>query len=360
MKVTVFGSGNGGCASAFDFAQHGHEVSLIDFEQFKNNLSQISEAGGIRCEGMLEGFASVAYVGTDIQRGIEAADLIVIVGPAYSTEKIAKACKPYLRDGQKILISPGSCAGSIVFKKNIGRKITDSDILIAEFSTLPYATRILEDGVVYVYLKLKGGYYMSALPASFNREFYSAIQDVYPNVLFAENVLQTSLQNANPVIHPSVTLLNASLIERSGGDFLFYEEGVTEASGRLIEALDKERMEIGKAIGVKVVPDPTLGILQGYMLEDNYVTGYSLAPGFKGIMAQSRLDNRYITEDVAYGLIFLTDLASLAGVKTPGMDAVIQVASIIMGRDFKSEGARTLEVLGLNDCSIEEIISLIQ
>ena len=102
----------------------------------------------------------------------------------------------------------------------------------------------------------------------------------------AESVLQTSLQNANPIIHPAVTLSNAARIELTGGDFLFYEEGVSDSVGRLIEALDKERIAIGKELGVSILPDPEMGMRQGYMLEANYGSGYRKAPGFLGIGAQ--------------------------------------------------------------------------
>ena len=34
MNIAVLGSGNGGCAVAFDCAANGHQVRLFDFEQF--------------------------------------------------------------------------------------------------------------------------------------------------------------------------------------------------------------------------------------------------------------------------------------------------------------------------------------
>ena len=165
------------------------------------------------------------------------------------------------------------------------------------------------------------------------------------------SVFQTTLQNGNPVIHPAVTLLNAGLLERTGGDFLFYEEGVTESVGRLIEAVDRERLAIAEALGVPVLSEPEIGIRQGYMLEHNYSTAYSRAPGFLGIKAQSELDHRYLTEDVGWSLILFTDLASRVGVATPVMDAVIQVASVVLARDFRGEGKRTLRTLGLDGLS---------
>ncbi len=62
--------------------------------------------------------------------------------------------------------------------------------------------------------------------------------------------------------------------------FYFYEDGVMPGVGRLMKAVDDERIAIGKALGVKIIPDPELGIEQGYMTSSDYETGYSSAPGF--------------------------------------------------------------------------------
>ena len=94
------------------------------------------------------------------------------------------------------------------------------------------------------------------------------------------------------------------------------------------------------------------------MREENYSTGYSTAPGFLGIGAQSQLDHRYLTEDVGYSLIFLTDLAARLGVRTPVMEAVITIASVVLARDFRAEAARTVDTLGLERLSREELAAL--
>jgi len=107
-----------------------------------------------------------------------------------------------------------------------------------------------------------------------------------------------------------------------------------------------------------VLSEPDLGVLQGYMREANYSTGYSTAPGFLGIGAQSQLDNRYLTEDVGYSLVFLSDLAGRVGVETPAMKALITLASVVLGRDFRGEGARTLATLGLDGMSAGDLAAL--
>ena len=57
MKISVLGAGAGGTAVAFDWAAHGHEVRLFDFEQFPDNVRHVAASGRIEAEGGLEGSA---------------------------------------------------------------------------------------------------------------------------------------------------------------------------------------------------------------------------------------------------------------------------------------------------------------
>ncbi len=355
MNVAVLGSGNGGCAVAFDFAAHGHQVSLFDFERFPRNIRAIQDRGGIHAEGELSGFAPVVYAGHDVAQAMHGAEVVFAVGPAYSTEPFAVQCRPHLKPGQVVVVCPSSCGGGLEFKNKAGLSIRDESILVAETSTLPYAVRVTEPGRIKVFLKLRGGILLAALPAKNTSPVLERIREVYPAMGAAENVLQTSLQNGNPVIHPAVSLLNAALIERTQGDFFFYEEGVTPAVGRLMESIDRERIAIGHKLGIEIVPDPELGRQQGYMRVADYDAGYATAPGFKGIQAQKMLDNRYFHEDVGYGLVFMKNLADQLGVDTPNMSAVIRLASVVMNRDYLDEAPRTMQSLGLSGHNVEQL-----
>jgi opine dehydrogenase len=358
MKITVLGAGAGGTAVAFDCASHGHEVRLFDFAQFPDNIAAIASQGGIAAEGDIAGFADVAYSGHDIDEALQGAELVYVVGPAYSTEPFGEAVAGKLQEGQTVIVTPGSCGGALAFKRAAGLGVDDDSIRLAETSTLHYAVRLTEPGKVRVFLKLKAGNLLAALPNTHTQEILQLIADVYPSMEPAGNVLQTSLQNANPIIHPAVTLSNAARIEMTGGDFLFYEEGVSDSVGRLIEALDLERIAIGQKLGITILPDPEMGMRQGYMLENNYGSGYRKAPGFLGIGAQAQLDHRYLHEDVGYGLVFMSSLGRQVGVETPGMDSVIEVASIVMARDYRAEALRTPDTLGIANRSVEELGTL--
>ena len=358
MKITVLGAGAGGTAVAFDCASHGHEVRLFDFAQFPNNIATIASQGGIKAEGDIAGFGDIAYSGHDIDDALRDAELVYVVGPAYSTEPFGEAVAGKLRAGQTVIVTPGSCGGALAFKRAAGLDLVDDSIRVAETSTLHYAVRLTEPGKIRVFLKLKAGNLLAALPNTHTQEILQLIADVYPSMEPAVNVLQTSLQNANPIIHPAVTLSNAARIEMTGGDFLFYEEGVSDSVGRLIQALDKERIAIGEKLRLTILSDPEMGMRQGYMLENNYGSGYRKAPGFLGIGAQPQLDHRYLHEDVGYGLVFMSGLGRQVDVETPGMNAVIKLASIVMARDYRAEALRTPETLGIADRSAEELSNL--
>lgn len=352
----MLGAGGGGLAVAYEWASHGHEVSLFSHPGHDHEIGPIRARRGVTAEGVLEGFAPIRTATTDIAEAMEGAEAALVVGPAYATEIIARDVAHHLRPGMTVVVCPGSCAGSIAFKQAAGLDLYDEEVLVGETSTLPYAARAA-GGTVRIFHRFDTGLYAAAAPRSGTDRVVELLRHVYPNTEAAASVLQTTLQNGNPVIHPAVTLLNAALIERTGGDFMFYEEGVTQATGSVMEAVDRERMAIAEVAGVSISSEPDIGVREGYMRVANYTTGYSTAPGFLGIKAQHHLDHRYLTEDVGYSLVFWADLARALGVPTPTIDALIAITSVVLRRDLRGEEARTLTSIGLAGLSREDLLA---
>jgi len=359
VNVTVVGSGNGGLAVAAEWAHRGHRVSVYSApEHAHHNIDAMAANGGIHSEGRLEGFMPVAFAGTDIEAAMDDADVVFVVGPAFATEPHASVMAPHLRPGMVVIVCPTSCVGSLAFKKAAGLPLSDSAVLVGETSTLPYACRADGEGTVHVFHRFDTGFFAAALPRAGTPRLLEVLRQVYASTEAASSIFQTTLQNGNPVIHPAVTLLNAALLERTGGKFLFYEEGVTPSVGRLMESVDRERLSIAAALGVPVLSEPELGVREGYMLESNYTTGYSTAPGFRGIGAPDHIDSRYLTEDIGYSMVFWTDLARHLQVPTPVMDAVVQIGSVVLGVDVRAQGARTMQSMGLAAMSRQELSEL--
>jgi opine dehydrogenase len=347
MNVAVLGAGGGGLAVAYEWASQGHRVALYAQRAHDHHLAPVRERGGIQAEGVLEGFAPLAAVTSDIAEALDGVQAVFVVGPAYATEPFGADARGHLRPGMIVVVCPSSCAGSLAFKHAAGLGLFEEGIVVGETSTLPYAARASLHASVRIFHRFDTGFWAAAAPRGGTPRLLEVLRRVYRNTEEAAGIFQTTLQNGNPVIHPAVTLLNAALIERTGGDFMFYEEGVTEAVGRVMKAVDDERLAIARALGVAILAEPDLGVRQGYMTEPSYSTGYSTAPGFRGIKAQNELHHRYLTEDVGYSMVFLTDLARHLSVPTPVMDAVIRLASIVAGEDFAAERARTMDNTGL-------------
>jgi len=92
---------------------------------------------------------------------------------------------------------------ALAFAKMLKDEGVKKDINIAESHILPWGCRLVEPGTVQIMVwavKLL----LATLPAKRIDKVLPAVREMYP-VVPAENVLATSLNNLNPVVHPVVT-----------------------------------------------------------------------------------------------------------------------------------------------------------
>ena len=125
-----------------------------------------------------------------------------------------------------------------------------------------------------------------------------------------------------------------------------------------MEAMDRERQRIGQKFGIDLIS------IQDWLYVTYHVEGSNVfeamrnTPAYEGVLGPASLNNRYIFEDLPTGLVPMTMLGRAVGVPTPVMDAVVTLTGAMTGIDYIKSG-RTLEKLGLENKSIEEIICLI-
>jgi opine dehydrogenase len=77
------------------------------------------------------------------------------------------------------------------------------------------------------------------------------------------------------------------------------------------------------------------------------------------ISGPSSMKDRYITEDVPYGLVTTAHIARMFHVETPVIDAIIELTSVVNEADYRREG-RSLEALGIAGLSKEKLLDLLQ
>jgi opine dehydrogenase len=130
---------------------------------------------------------------------------------------------------------------------------------------------------------------------------------------------------------------------------------VTPNVGRLMEALDAERLAIAAACGVQVRT-----IFEHYHLS-YHVPVASIAEmnaelHRRGIGGQgpATADSRYVTEDVPYGLAVTAALGRMAGCPAVLHQAGVALFSALYGRDFAAENT-LLSELGLEQLTLEQL-----
>ena len=130
-----------------------------------------------------------------------------------------------------------------------------------------------------------------------------------------------------------------------------YKEGITEHTINILQAVEKERVALGRALGFEVEGARESRINRGYLKEDKSKTLQELfntSEVFGQIKGPTSVTNRYITEDISTGLVLWSSLGKILKVPTPNIDAIIVLGGTLLQTDFYKTGL-TVEKLGIKD-----------
>jgi opine dehydrogenase len=356
QKIAVMGAGHGGVAAAADLTLRGFEVRL--HARREDSLAPFRAAGGIRVRGVHEGLVPIELMTTNAAEAVAGADLVMLVVPAMAHEFYAAALAPVLRPTLPVFINPGHTGGSLHFVHRLRQAGYGEEVRACETVTLTYICRKEASDTVNIYSYTRNLKF-AAFPGRHADALHDGIKALYPEIVAASSVLETALANINAVLHTPAMLMNAGWIEDTGGDFLFYRQGITPAVGRVIAEIDAERMAVAAALNV-----PSAGTLE-FFHRAGLTTDAAAAAGDISracresapnatIKSPPSLDHRYMHEDVGYGLVPFAALGDLAGIETPAIDALVQLCSVLMGIDYAATGL-TLANMGLAGIAADDL-----
>jgi opine dehydrogenase len=195
---------------------------------------------------------------------------------------------------------------------------------------------------------------LAALPSKETARVVKDLKDFYP-VVAASNVLETSLNNLNPIVHPVGTVLNAGAVDSRKEGFHLYRDGTTPSIARAIKAVFEEVSQVGEAVGVKMLDYPEKTFWKKSTIMSHYFKSpFDMESTVAHISGPASMQSRYITEDIPYGLVPVAGLAFSYGVDIPIIDATICLASTINERDYYQAG-RSLGELGIAGLKREEL-----
>ena len=129
-------------------------------------------------------------------------------------------------------------------------------------------------------------------------------------------MIGVDLGNLNPAVHYGIAMFNLTRMELA--EDRAQQAHITPAVARFLEDLDRERLAVAEAFGVKA-----RSIHQAYAVPGKVEIGplaemmRQIVVTRKGVNGPKTLDSRYVTEDVPYGLQTTIRLADLTGVEVP-------------------------------------------
>lgn len=354
QRFAVLGAGNAGLALAAYLSLRGFEARLHN--RGAARLHAVRSEGGVWLEWpsarggsarATRAFASLAVATTSLAEAIGEAEVILVATPATAHRDLAAGLAPHLRDGQAVVLNPGRTGGALEFRQVLDHEGCTADVVVAEAETLVFACRADASARATIF-GAKRRVRLAALPARRTVELLHRLRPAFPQFGPAQHVLATGFANIGAVFHPAPLLLNLGRVE-AGHAFEYYHGAVTPSVARVMEAVDAERLAVARAWGVRVpsavdwladtygTPRPVDGGLHAAILA---------TPAYAGIQSPATPDCRYLTEDVPAGLVPLSELGRAAGVATPHMDALVELASTVQGVDLRSSGRR-LDRLGI-------------
>jgi opine dehydrogenase len=357
-EIAIIGAGNGGCAAAADLSLRGFSMRL--YGRSIATIDPIRSRGRIEITGALgDHDVPISLITSDAGEAIRGADLVILMGPTHAHAAIADTIAPHLTDQQILMAAPGHTLLLIPNSLRAkGRRIAG----YCDTATLPYIARKSSPTSVRITQAAKYLIF-AAFPGNRADELVERIRSVYPALQPGANLLETVFPYTNAIHHPPAILCNAGRVEATGGDYYHYYDGISPAVGRLVDALDRERLAIARALGVRALPFVEQFHRIGYTTDAARRTGlayeaFHQSEPDRWIKAPGSLDHRFLNEDVPYGLVLLSELGKLANVATATIDHVICLACAATGKDYRAQGL-TLARLGLAGRSPAETTALL-
>lgn len=328
MRVAILGAGAIGLASAALLCQRGHQSVLW------------APTGGVLPVGPLVATGAVAgsfrpEIAADCAAALADAEAVLIAVPGYAHRAVIEAAAPHLLAGQTVLFS-SHMSFSALYLRQLCPAVT-----IAAWGTTVVTGRRMQakpgEGLAGWVTNIRSRVDVAVLPPDEAAPALALCVTLFGDRFVDRGaLLAIALSNLNPQNHLAIALCNLTRMEK--GETWKQYANTTDAVGRLMEALDAERLALAAAGGVQVrtlhehfrLSFAAVGETMGEMAR-------SLAAGSGDPSGPATLDSRYVLEDAPYGLWPTVCLARTLGVPAPLHEAGVALFSALYGRDFAAE-----------------------
>ncbi len=349
LSIGIAGAGSIAFGTAAVLESRGHKTALWS----PSGHGTDGLGHGLTASGALSGVFQ-PEVADSAEVLVAGRDVVLIAVPGYGHKAVMDAIAPHLSEGQQVIVSSHASFGAVYL----------SELLAARGLTLPITawgttaltgrrTGVAECNVNTIRAKID----MCTVPADAQTQALRICQALFGDVFVPrDGLLAIALSNLNPQNHMGIALGNMTRMEH--GEVWSQAGNVTRNVGRLMEALDAERLAIAEALGLSVKT-----IFEHYHqsyhvpVASIHEMNAALVAAGTGGQGPATADSRYITEDVPYGLVPTVVLGDLIGVPAELHRSGVKLFSAMYGRNFEQEN-ELLSALSLGDLSLDEMREL--
>lgn len=338
--ICICGGGNLGHVTAGHLASRGDlDVRLLTRhpDRFQDNTLLIETPDG-KCE---KGRMNVVTDSPAV--AVADADIVLLCLPGFAIAQELNLIAPFL--------SPKATVGSIFCSSGffpMAEKIMPEGTPLFGFQRVPYIARIQEYGRKAHLTGFRPECHIATLSVEDRDGFRDMMESIFGvHVSLLDSHLEVTLTNSNPLLHPS--RMYALFHDHENYDHIpmFYEDWDNFSSETYI-ACDNEFQRIREALGIPQEAIPTA--LEHYESHDaeSMTRKITSIPSLKGIpvpMLKAEgggyipdYSNRYLTEDIPFGMLITKSYALHLGIKTPTIDRIILWAQEKMGKEYLSCG----------------------
>ncbi|WP_270934690.1 NAD/NADP octopine/nopaline dehydrogenase family protein [Falsiroseomonas oryzae] len=336
MRLAVLGAGAIGPAAAALASSRGHHATLWS----PSGRGTAGFGDRLTCEGALVGVFPVR-VALDLRDALAGADVALLAVPAYAYAELLRPVAQAVPRDLPLLFAPSASLAPLAF--DALRAALGARAPVGALATTPLTARRLAPDRVRI-LTIRAAVDAAAVPAHAAPEVAAWATALFGHACpLAPDVLQPALANANPILHATLALANATRIER--GESWPQYGLMTEAVCRLSLDLQAERDRLAAAFGL-AVPSlaEALHRASGVPLGPLHEVAAALAASRGAVGGPTSMETRYVTEDVPYGLSFYLRLGEALGIPMPRTAATVGVLEGLWGLDLRANPV--LEMLG--------------
>jgi opine dehydrogenase len=270
----------------------------------------------------------------------------MVVTTANAHKELAAKIAPFLDKEQIIVLNPGRTGGAFEVSNSIRANYGPFKPQVVEAQSLLFVARSNRPGFVTI-SGIKKEVPISTFPSFYNKDVIPLLNEVHHAFKEKDSVLNTSFDNIGAIFHPAPLLLNVARCEDPRIEYRHYIDGISPSIALFLEKMDEERINIARSYGIDAIPLKNWLTLVYESNGKNLYETIQNTKEYQNIVAPSTLNVRYIFEDVPTGLVPLASFGEAAGVPTPHLDLIINLANCFSNVNYCLQG-RTLASMDLD------------